>query len=58
MAKFYTASSQAKELSDEAKVLRTKNKELEDELLLKKGEGIRLTEELTLLQGIEKELRN
>ena len=49
MAKFYTASNQARELSDEAKVLRTKNKELKDELLLKKGEGIKLTEELTCL---------
>ena len=58
MTKFYTVSSQAKELSDEAKVLRTKNKELEDKLLLKKGEGIRLTEKLTCLQGIEKGLRN
>ena len=58
MTKFYTVSSQAKELSDKAKVLRTKNKELEDKLLLKKGEGIRLTEKLTCLQGIEKGLRN
>ena len=51
-------SSQAKELSDEAKALRIKNKELKDKLLLKKREEIRLTEELTRLQGIEKELRN
>ena len=58
MAKFYTTSSQARELNDEAKALRTKNKELKDELLLKKGEGIRLTEELTRLHGIEKELWN
>ena len=41
MAKFYTASSQAKELCDEAKAAKTKNKELKDEFLLKKGEVIR-----------------
>ena len=58
MAKFWMASSQAKELGDEAKVLTNKNKELEDELFLKKGERIRLDKELTRLQGIEKELRN
>ena len=58
MAKFYTASSQAKELCDEAKAVRMKNKELKDEFLLKKGKVIRLTEELTRLQAIEKELRN
>ena len=58
MAKFYTASSQAKELCDEAKAAKTKNKELKDEFLLKKGEVIRLTEELIHLQGIENELRN
>ena len=49
MAKFYTASSQAKELCDEAKAAKTKNKELKDEFLLKKGEVIRLIEELTRL---------
>ena len=53
MSKFYTADSQAKELCDEAKAVRTK-----DEFLLKKGEVIRLTKELTRLQGIEKKLRN
>ena len=58
MAKFYTASSQAKELCDEAKATKVKNKELKDKFLLKKGEVIRLIEELTHLQGIEKKLRN
>ena len=47
MAKFYTASSQAKELCDEAKAAKTK--ELKDEFLLKKAEVIRLIEELTRL---------
>ena len=58
MEKFYTGPSQAKELCDEAKAVRTKNKELKDEFLLKKGEVIRLTKELTRLPGIEKELKN
>ena len=58
MAKFYTASSQAKELCDEAKAAKAKSKELKAKFLLKKGEVIRLTEELTRLQGIEKKLRN
>ena len=49
MAKFYTASSQTKELCDEAKAAKMKNKELKDEFLLKKGEVIRLIEELTRL---------
>ena len=46
MAKFYTMSSQAKELCDEAKVAKAKSKELNNEVLLKKGEVIRLTKEL------------
>ena len=58
MTKFYIASSQAKELYDETKAFKRKNKELKDEFLLNKGEVIRLTKELTHLQGIEKELRN
>jgi len=58
MAKFYTVSSQTKELCDEAKASKAKNKELKDELLLKKGEAIRLTKELTHLQGIKKKLKN
>ena len=58
MEKFYTASSQAKELCDEAKAAKAKSKELKAKFLLKKGEVIRLTEELTRLQGIEKKLRN
>ena len=49
MKKFYIASNQAKELCDEAKAFKAKNKELKDEFLLKKGEVIRLTEELTHL---------
>lgn len=49
MAKFWTTSSQARELGDESKVLKKKNKELEDELLLKKGERIRLGKEPTRL---------
>ena len=49
MAKFYTASSQAKELCDEAKADKAKSKELKAKFLLKKGEVIRLTEELTRL---------
>ena len=58
MAKFYTVSSQAKELCDEAKAAKAKSKELKEEFLLKKGEVIRLIEEFTCLQGIEKKLRN
>ena len=46
MLKFYTASTQAKELCEEAKMAREKNKELNKEVLLKKGEVIRLTEDL------------
>ena len=57
MAKFYATSQQARELSDDVKVLAKKNK-LEDELRLKKGERIRLGEELTCLQVVEKELGN
>ena len=49
MTKFYIASSQAKELYDEAKVVRTENKELKDEFLLNECEVIRLTKELTRL---------
>ena len=41
MSKFYTASTQTKELCDEAKVAMEKNKELANEVLLKKGEVIR-----------------
>ena len=58
MAKFYTTSSQAKELCDEATATKAKSKELKDEFLLKKGVVIRLTDELTRLQGIEKKLKN
>ena len=58
MAKFYTASSQAKELCDEAKANKAKSKKLNNEVFLKKGEVIRLTEERTRLQGIEKKLKN
>ena len=47
MEKFYTASSQAKELCDEAKAAKAKSKKLNNEVLLKKEEVIRLTEELT-----------
>ena len=41
MSKFYTTSTQAKELCDEAKAAKEKNKELANEVLLKKGEVIR-----------------
>ena len=58
MAKFYTTSSQAKELCDEAKSTKAKSKKLNNEVFLKKGEVIRLTEERTRLQGIEKKLKN
>ena len=58
MSKFYTASTQAKELCNEAKTTKEKNKELTNEVLLKKGEVIRLTEELSCLQGIEQKLKN
>ena len=37
MSNFYTASSQAKELCDEAKTDKEKKKELNNEVLLKKG---------------------
>ncbi|XP_030935860.1 uncharacterized protein LOC115960962 [Quercus lobata] len=58
MSKFYTTSSQAKELCDEAKTAKKKNKELNNEVLLKKGEVIRLTEDLSCLQGIETKLKD
>ena len=46
MVKFYTASSQAKELCDEAKATKAKSKEQHNKVLLKKGEVIRLSKEL------------
>ena len=58
MSKFYTASTQAKELCDEAKMAKEKNKELNKEVLLKKGEVIRLTEDLNRLHGVETKLKN
>ena len=58
MSKFYIASTQAKELCDEAKAAKEKNIELNNEVLLKKGEVIRLTEDLTCLQGIDTKLKN
>jgi len=41
MSKFYTMSTQAKELYDEAKAAKEKNQELANEVLLKKEEVIR-----------------
>ena len=58
MSKFYTASTQAKELCEEAKTAREKNKELNKEVLLKKREVIRLTEDLNRLYGVEMKLKN
>ena len=58
MSKFYTGSTQAKELCEEAKTAREKNKELNKEVLLKKGEVIRLTEDLNRLHGVETKLKN
>ena len=58
MSKFYMTSSQAKELCDEAKIAKEKNKELNNEVLLKKGEVIRLTMNLNRLQGIETKLKD
>ena len=58
MSKFYIASSQAKELYDEAKTAKEKNKELNNEVLLKNGEMIRLTDDLNRLQGIETKLKD
>ena len=58
MSKFYTASTQAKELCEEAKTVRKKNKELNKEVLLKKGEVIRLTEDLNRLHRVETNLKN
>ena len=58
MSKFYTASTQAKELCEEAKTAREKNKELNKEVLLKKGEVIRLTDDLSRLHGVETKLKN
>ena len=49
MSKFYTASTQAKELCEEAKTAKEKNKEPNKEVLLKKGEVIRLIEDLNCL---------
>ena len=53
MSKFYTVSTQAKELCEEAKTAKEKNKELNKEVLLKKGEVIRLTKDLNRLHGVE-----
>ena len=58
MSKFYTASTQAKELCIKAKEAKEKNKELSNEVLLKKKEAIRLTEDFNHLQGIEQKLKN
>ena len=58
MSKFYTASIQAKELCEEAKTTKEKDKELNKEVLLKKGEVIRLTEDLNRLHGVETQLKN
>ncbi|XP_065637051.1 uncharacterized protein LOC136070692 [Quercus suber] len=58
MSKFYTATCQAKELAEEAKMMKEKAKELNNEVLLKKGEVIRLTEDLNRLQGIETKLKD
>ena len=58
MSKFYTVSTQAKELCEEAKTAKEKNKELNKEVLLKKGEVIRLTEDLNHLYGVETKLKN
>ena len=58
MSKFYMASTQAKELCEEAKTAKEKNKELNKKVLLKKGEVIRLTEDLNRLHGVETKLKN
>jgi len=58
MSKFYTTSSQAKELCDEVKTVKEKNKELNNEVLLKKGEVIRLTKDLNRLEGIKTKLKD
>ena len=58
MSKIYTAFSQTKELCEEAKTAKEKNKELNKEVLLKKGEVIRLTEDLNHLYGVETKLKN
>ena len=58
MSKFYTVSTQAKELCDQAKAAKEKSKELNNEVLLKKREVIKLIEELTRLQGIERKLKD
>ena len=58
MSKFYTVSTQAKELCEEAKTAKEKNKELNKEVLLKKGEVIRLIEDLNRLYGVEMKLKN
>ena len=58
MSKFYMASTQAKELCEEAKTAKEKNKELNKEVLLKNGEVITLTEDLNRLHGVETKLKN
>ena len=58
MSEFYTESCQAKELYEEAKTAKEKDKELNTEVLLKTREVIRLTEDLSHLQGIETKLKN
>ena len=56
MSKFYTASTQAKELCEEAETTKEKNKKLNKEVLLKMGEVIRLTKDLNRLHGVETKL--
>ena len=58
MSKFYTTSTQAKGLCNEAKAVKEKSKELNNKVLQKKGKVIKLTEELTRLQGVEQKLKN
>ena len=58
MSKFYTASTQAKDLCIVAKEAKEKNKELSNEVLLKKGEVIKLTKDLNRLQEIKQKLKN
>ena len=58
MSKFYTTSTQAKELCDGAKAAKEKNKELANEVLLKKGEVIKQSKEVTRLLAIETKLKN
>ena len=58
MSKFYTVSTQAKELCNEVKTTKEKSKKMTNEVILKKAEVIRLTNEALSSIIIEQKLKN